>query len=151
MFGDRCFKSHAPITEAERKKLRSQSRSTSPDSPRSKGGGKGKGKGKGKGTGGPSDRGPSSGPAYCRFFLKGECKNGDNCLFPHLNQEAADEINRAKGLAKAKAKAAAKPKAKAAAAIPRVTTLRPALVMPAPYFNDPEGWKPVLRRSRCSR
>ena len=89
-------------------------------------------------------------PTAASFFLKGECKNGDNCLFPHLNQEAADEINRAKGLAKAKAKAAAKPKAKAAVAVPRVATLWPALVMPAPPISEAGGCRTVRRRSRTS-
>jgi hypothetical protein len=150
-FGDKCFKSHSPITEAELKKLR-RSRSPSLDSAKNKGNGKGQGKGRG---GGAASGTPPPRPAYCRFFLKGECKNGEGCPFAHLDQKGVDELNRAKGVAKAKAKAKGKAKARAQSArvpaaplaIARVGVTAPPLMMPAPYFTGPEEWKTVVRRS----
>jgi len=145
-FGERCHASHSPISDEEKKKLKPPSRKGSPDSVR----GRGKGTGKGKGNGGPRDRSTSSPTRYWRFFLKGECKNGDKCPFPHFNQEAVGALNHAKGLAKAKAKAKGKPKAKAQATPTQVGSPGQALVMPAPYHTGAEEWKTVVRRSRWS-
>ena len=52
---------------------------------------------------------------YCFKYLKGNCANGDDCMFPHVSQEVVNEMKRAKGKAQAKAKAKAKatPKGKA--------------------------------------
>jgi hypothetical protein len=140
-FGDRCYKSHSPISEEEKRRLKPPSREGSPE--RNTGKGKGKGKGKGSGT---SDRStsPPKGPSYCRFFLKGECKHGDKCPFPHLDQAGVDAVNRAKAVAKEQAKAKAKPKAKPKA-IPLPAAVRAAAVVP-----DAEGWRAVRRRARMS-
>ena len=103
--------------------------------------GKGTGKEEG-GAGVPSVRGAFRPTPYCRFFLKGQCRNDDNCAFAHLPQEAVDEFNRARAIAKEKANAEASPA--------KVASLRPALVIPAPRSADAEGWRAVRRRSRQS-
>jgi hypothetical protein len=158
-FGNKCFKNHSPISEAQLKKLKQQRpRSPSPGSP--KGGGKGKGRGKG---GGAASGTPSPRPSYCRFFLQGKCKNGDGCPFAHLDQKGADELNRAKGVAKAKAKAKGKAKAQAQATRVPAATAAPLAAasgiagssgpvrMPAPQLAvaGPRGTT-VIRRSRWS-
>ena len=148
-FGDCCHKSHSPVSEEEKQNLKPPSRQGSPTSDK----GRCKGKGQGKGKSDTSGRSSSpKAPAYCRFFLKGECKNGDKCLFAHFNQDAVDALNRVKALAKAKAKAAgkAKPKAKAQASPARMASSGSALVMPAVRPTGSEGWTTVGQRSRWS-
>jgi len=108
---------------------------------------KGKGKGKGKGEGQASTSPPPR-PSYCRFFLKGGCRHGDECAFAHLSQDAMDAVDHA--MANKMATAKAKPKAKAQAAQTRTVPLRPAMVIPAPQSADAGGWRTVRRRARTS-
>ena len=79
-------------------------------------------RGKSAGDRTPSAGGREQGPKpkqWCARFLKdGEagCKHGDNCYFPHLDQNTVDELKRAeakRATAKPKAKGKSKAKAKA--------------------------------------
>ena len=90
----KCRFAHILVPDAEKAKMvRPQSRSNSPE----RGGGK---------VGGASTAG-----GHCFKFLKGTCEKGDQCMFAHLDQNAVNEMNRAKAKAKSKAKAKAAPKA----------------------------------------
>jgi hypothetical protein len=111
-FGSRCHNSHAPISAEVLRNLVRPSRKGSVTASV-----KGKGEGKGRGGRGASTSPPRS--AFCRFFPKGECKNGAKCPFLHLEQKDVDECRRAEAVAKAKAKEKGK----------AIATVRPA---PAP-------------------
>ena len=50
---------------------------------------------------------------WCADFLKGNCKHGENCMFPHVSEEAVKAIKVGLDNTKAKGKAQAKPKGKA--------------------------------------
>ena len=107
-FGKECFKKHVMVKPELRSKIpkpQPRSRSASRGSTGSRGGGKGKSGGKGKAM-----------VSYCTNHVKGNCTKGNDCWFPHVTQEVANEMDRAaKVRAKAKGKANPKPKAKAAA------------------------------------
>ena len=77
---------------------------------------------------------------HCFKFLKGECTNGDSCMFSHIDQAEVDRQKKAKAEAKAKAKAKAKaePKAKAKAkAAPANAVSGAHLMVPPPPMAVP--------------
>ena len=44
----------------------------------------------------PGDCGASRGsPRYCRFFLNGVCKRGEECHYPHVSEEEAKRMDKA--------------------------------------------------------
>ena len=78
------------------------------------------------------------GLGHCFKFLKGECKNGDSCMFSHIDQVEVDRQKMAKAEAKAKAKAKAEPKAKAKAkAAPANAVSGAHLMVPPPPMAVP--------------
>ena len=85
---------------------------------RSQSAGPGGGKGKGK-KGDKSGRSASPGAAnkkktmWCVAYTKGNCKFGDKCTFPHVDEAAISAIKKSNENAVTKAKAKAKTKAKA--------------------------------------
>ena len=97
-FGDKCYLSHDPISVEAKKNFKFPSRTSSPASDNRKG----------RGGGAAST---ASQPRLCsRFFLKGKCEHGADCMFAHLSKEVVGQINKAKAKAKAKGKANAKAK-----------------------------------------
>ena len=105
-FGDKCDFSHSLVSAEVKKCLKLPSRSPSPAAGNKK---EKDGTGGGAGIAVPTR-------FFCKFFLKWECKRGEDCIFAHLQQEAVNAINHAK--AKAKAVGKAKPKAKVTASGP---------------------------------
>ena len=97
---DKCKFGHVIVPDEEKAKMVKPGRKGSP-SPAPAGRGKGKGGGKSGGTGGDASAGA---PHYCHFNLKGSCKRGDDCPFPHISKEEIDRVNKAKAKAKPKAK-----------------------------------------------
>ena len=99
---DKCKFGHVIVPDEEKAKMVKPGRKGSPSpDPGSRGKGKGKGGGKGGGAGGDVSAGA---PHYCHFHLKGVCKRGDDCPFPHMSKEEIDRVTKAKAKAKAKAK-----------------------------------------------
>ena len=76
------------------------------------------------------------GLGHCFKFLKGECKNGDSCVFGHVSQVEVDRQKKAKAEAKAKAKAEPKVKAKAKAE-PKNAVSGAHLMVPPPPMAVP--------------
>ena len=71
-------------------------------------GGRGKGRSTSRGRSGSNDKdrpkpkakakaGSRLSKLWCVAFLKGDCKHGESCNFPHLDQAAVDKIKKALG------------------------------------------------------
>ena len=79
-FGDKCHFDHSPISEVAKKNLQrptSRARESNVDKPPA------------------ANRRPSARASrnitHCWAFVKGDCKDGENCKFRHLTQKQLDE------------------------------------------------------------
>ena len=114
---EECGRLHKMAPEDEKKNLvkpGSRDRSTSPDKPKDKNKNKEKdAKGNGKNADKGKDQVGKFGgmtKLWCPYHLKGHCKNGDECGFPHLDAAGKEAVQ--KGIQNSQKRAQSKDKKK---------------------------------------
>ena len=107
--GADCRFEHRKLSKKQFEKMPKPSAANRSSSPQGKGGkGRGKGRSASRGRSGSNDKdrpkpkakakaGSRLSKLWCAAFLKGDCKHGESCNFPHLDQAAVDKIKKALG------------------------------------------------------